>query len=55
MKIVTCYDPKPIPWRHFDWEATLSDYDEGCRIGFGLTEQAAIEDLKELLAEDEPL
>lgn len=47
MTIRTSYWPKPIPLRQFDWEAT--DYDtydgEGCPVGYGETEDAAIADL----------
>lgn len=49
MRIVTHYDPKPIPDRQFDWEAVDDDtYDgPGCLIGFGRTEFEAIADLNE--------
>ena len=47
MKIVTNYVYPPIPIRQFDWSAIDDDtYDgEGCRIGYGATEQEAIDDL----------
>lgn len=48
-KIVTSYDPPPIPWRHFDWQA-YRDGDEGEECaprGFGVSEQDAIDDLFE--------
>lgn len=52
MQIVTHYDPKPIPDRRFDWSA----YDDrtyggepGEPVGFGTTEQEAIEDLMGLV------
>ena len=45
-KIVTHYDPKPIPVRQFDWTATFEDYDLGGPNGYGETEQDAINDLK---------
>jgi len=60
--IVTDFDPKPIPLRHFDWAATYDDYDaelvdgewrSSCPIGYGATEQEAIADLKECSGEDE--
>lgn len=35
----------PIPIRDFDWRATLDDYEPGCPIGEGPTEEAAIADL----------
>ena len=45
-KIETRHDPKPIPVRRFDWEATHSDfYEEGDPIGYGKTKEEAIEDL----------
>lgn len=44
-KIVTKYDPPPIPFRGCDWSATFEDYDLGDPIGHGYTEAEAIEDL----------
>jgi len=59
MKIVTHFDPKPIPIRSFDWSAVDDDtYDADCDqdgffsnspIGWGATEEEAIADLKEQL------
>lgn len=56
MKIVTTYDPKPIPDRRFDWSAIDdSTYDgaedSGTRnqIGYGKTEAEAVADLMEIL------
>lgn len=45
-KIITRYDPKPIPVRQFDWVAVTDDY-EGAQspIGYGATEAEAIADL----------
>ena len=47
MKIVTHYDPKPIPDRRFDWTAYDGDtYDgPGRPVGYGTTERDAIDDL----------
>ncbi len=45
--IKTSYDPKPVPSRNFDWSATFDSYEPGCPIGYGRTEQEAIEALKE--------
>ena len=45
MKIITEYDPKPIPLRCCDWIATAEDYDEGDPVGMGATEADAIADL----------
>lgn len=44
-KIVTKFDPPPIPVRECDWSATFDDYDLGSPIGHGATEQNAIDDL----------
>jgi hypothetical protein len=54
MKIITHYDPKPIPTRAYDWIACDENYEGGNRYGVGSTEQEAIDDLKEQLnIEDE--
>lgn len=45
MKIITNFDPKPIPPRQFDWSATWDNYEPGHGIGFGATEQEAIRNL----------
>lgn len=52
MKIVTHYDPKPIPTRQFDWTAVDDDTYDGaedshCPIGYGRTEQEAVAELLE--------
>jgi hypothetical protein len=48
-KIVTKYDPPPIPFRGCDWTAVFDDYDGAedshCPMGHGYTEQDAIDDL----------
>lgn len=50
MKIRTNYVYPPIPMRTFDWSAVDDDtYEPGCPIGWGATEQEAIDDLKEQL------
>lgn len=51
MKIVTTYDPKPIPPRQFDWSAADDGYEPGDPIGYGRTEAEAIEDLKRQIEE----
>lgn len=56
-KIKTDFWMKPIPLRQFDWEAVTDDYDyapdaKPHPIGYGRTEQEAVEDLKSQL-EDE--
>ncbi len=44
-KIITRYDPPPIPWRGADYSATYEDYDLGDPIGHGSTPEEAIADL----------
>lgn len=46
MKIVTKYDPPPIPDRQYDWSACLEGASEDDPVGFGPTMEAAIADLK---------
>lgn len=52
-KIVTKYDPPPIPWRGADYTATFEDYDLGDPVGVGATEAEAIADLKMVAELDE--
>ena len=53
MKIVTAYDPPPIPMRDWDWSAFDDEtYDYDSPIGYGATEQAAIDDLLEQIEEE---
>jgi hypothetical protein len=49
MKIITHYDPKPMPLRTCDWSATTDNYEPFDPVGFGATEAEAIADLKEQL------
>lgn len=58
-KVITHYDPKPIPVREFDWSAVFDGYDGGDidevtpsrdPIGYGRTEREAIDDLMEKAA-----
>lgn len=55
MKIITQHINPPIPVRHLDWCAWIEGEEEGFK-GWGDTEQAAIEDLREKHpdVEDEP-
>ena len=46
-RIITSHWLKPIPTKNFDWCATFDGYDEGDPIGYGATEQDAIDDLLE--------
>jgi hypothetical protein len=56
-KIITHYDPPPIPDRRCDWSAVTDDYDGAPdssnrnQIGYGRTEQEAIDDLLERIEE----
>ena len=43
--IQTLYVCPPIPWRHFDWQATFEGYEPGGPIGWGCTEAEAVDDL----------
>jgi hypothetical protein len=57
MKIITQHIFPPIPSRNFDWSAVTDDYDGAPDapvqpIGFGPTEQVAIDNLKEQLQEN---
>lgn len=51
--IRTSFWAKPIPDRQFDWVAVTDNYEEGHPVGFGATENEAIEDLAEQLTEAE--
>lgn len=51
--ILVDYDPKPIPVRRFDWVAARAGSDpECCHVGYGATEQDAIDDLIALEGEE---
>jgi hypothetical protein len=50
-KIITRYDPPPIPTRRYDWRAYLQEWDIDDPIGFGNTEAEALADLREQLDE----
>lgn len=54
MNIKTSFIYPPIPIRSFDWCAVDdSTYDgPGCKIGYGETEQKAIDDLLEQMGDD---
>ena len=49
-KIITRYDPKPIPDRQFDWSAWEDGGNENM-VGCGKTKEEAIIDLARLFAE----
>ena len=46
-KIITEYNPPPIPTIKYDWSAYRENYDLGDYIGYGSTEQEAIKNLIE--------
>jgi hypothetical protein len=50
MKIITEFVYPPIPIRRYDWNAVREGYDEGDPVGWGATEQEAINELLELEA-----
>lgn len=54
MKIVTRYDPPPIPIRRFDWSAVSDDYEPPQPIGWGRTKDEAIADLLMQMEDDQP-
>ena len=45
--IRTSFEYPPIPIRDYDWSAIRDDYDSGDLIGYGRTEQEAIDNLKQ--------
>jgi len=51
-KIITEYWAKPIPPRQFDWTATFDGYEPSGPVGYGRTEQEAIDDLLAIDAND---
>ena len=52
-EIITRYDPKPSHIRLCDWSAVTELYEGGDPIGYGATEQEAIDDLHNMLGEQE--
>lgn len=50
-KIVTRLIYPPIPLRQFDWSAVTDDYEPPDPIGLGRTEEEAVADLKDQLAD----
>lgn len=54
MKIAVFYDPPPIPSRNCDYRAyDVDNYEPGMPIGYGATEEEALADLQDRLAEAE--
>ena len=53
--IITSFDYPPIPIREYDWSAIRDYYDAGDPIGYGRTEQEAIDNLKEQEDEEIPV
>ena len=52
-KIITHYDPPPIPVRCFDWSAVTDNYEPGHPLGWGYTEDQAIQDLLDQLEDEQ--
>lgn len=52
LKIITEHWPKPIPTRKYDYEAWVDGKEETGPVGYGLTEDAAVEDLLEQIDEE---
>jgi hypothetical protein len=52
-KIFTHFEYPPIPDRSHDWSAVYEGYDGGDPMGWGPTEEAAIEDLKQWYEDEE--
>lgn len=50
-EFITRYDPPPIPSRFFDWSAVTQDYEPGMPVGYGVTEEDAINHLTDQLQE----
>lgn len=48
--VITEHIYPSIPIRQFDWSAVTDNYEPGMPIGYGTTEQSAIDDLLELLS-----
>ncbi len=51
-KIITKFVYPPIPQRQFDWAAVFDGYEPGAHVGYGHTEQDAIDDLKQQWEDD---
>lgn len=52
MKIITEHVYPPIPTRNCDWSAVTDNYEPGHPIGWGATEEEAIQDLKKNPADE---
>ena len=50
--VITEHVYPPIPSRTTDWSAVTDNYEPGAPMGWGRTEQDAIDDLLEQLLED---
>lgn len=48
IKIITKYNPPPIPRRDFDWCAYVDGQEENGKYGWGYTKAEAISDLFEI-------
>jgi hypothetical protein len=45
-KIITRWVGPPVPWNDNDWQAAYDDYEPGDPLGYGATEAAAVQDLR---------
>lgn len=53
MTILTHHINPPIPRRDFDWSAITDNYEPGDPVGYGATEQEAINDLQSIITSKE--
>lgn len=49
MKVRVTYDPKPVPSRNFDYEAYVDSWDLGDPLGYGSTQEEAVQHLLDQL------
>jgi hypothetical protein len=60
VRAITDFEPKPIPFRGFDWIATLEGYDGAPdsptrhQVGYGSTQVEALADLQEQVRDEQP-
>lgn len=53
MTIITTFVKPPIPFTDWDWAATQEGYEPGDLVGYGATEQDAIDDLNKQIKDDQ--
>jgi hypothetical protein len=49
MKVKVTYDPKPVPFCNFDYEAYVDSWDLGDPLGYGSTQEEAVQHLLDQL------